>query len=199
MVLNKEAGWIFRDSNTIKTSLGYLVCSKCKGYYKLKDDELPTDFTGCECGNTLEFIENKDYLLNISQIPEYYDEYEELQKIINIVRTNAQKRKEFLEKLHKRIKTQEKLLNEIKHERVMEVKYNKWSLWDLLEEKGLDIKDQNVLIEDLMGQENKLMEYVKEKRNDTGIAEDLNNNYAKMGVLVVAIVLLSILTIYAIK
>jgi hypothetical protein len=31
----------------------YLVCRKCKGYYKLQKGESIEDFGGCECGGTL--------------------------------------------------------------------------------------------------------------------------------------------------
>ena len=35
---------------------GYLACSECKGYYKLKEEEHPEDFYDkCECGGRLEF------------------------------------------------------------------------------------------------------------------------------------------------
>jgi len=35
---------------------GYLVCDKCKGYYKLQPGESPEDFTNrCECGGKLEY------------------------------------------------------------------------------------------------------------------------------------------------
>ena len=31
--------------------MGYLVCDKCRGYYKLEPDESPDDFEDeCECG-----------------------------------------------------------------------------------------------------------------------------------------------------
>jgi len=43
---------------------GYLVCDKCKEYYKLQPGESPDDFTGeCECGGNLKFYENIDWLL----------------------------------------------------------------------------------------------------------------------------------------
>lgn len=200
MVLNKEVDLIFGNNNRSEISLGHLVCNKCRGYYKLKDNELPTDFTGCECGNTLEFIESNDFSLKISHIHEYYDEYKELQKIVDIVRIKAQERKEFLEQLHTRIKTQEKILNEIKQERITEVKDNKWSLWDLLEEKGLDIKGQKTLIEDIIEHENKLMGFVKEKRKDTGITKNIIGGYfVKIGGFAVLIAVLGILTIYVVK
>lgn len=39
--------------------MGYLVCDKCKGYYKLEPDESPEDFEEeCECGGKLEVVYN---------------------------------------------------------------------------------------------------------------------------------------------
>lgn len=41
--------------------MGYLVCSKCKSYYKLQSNESPKDFTDkCDCGAKLRYIENLD-------------------------------------------------------------------------------------------------------------------------------------------
>ncbi|UTB32897.1 MAG: MFS transporter [Methanobacterium sp. ERen5] len=41
--------------------MGYLVCSKCKSYYKLLSNESPKDFTDeCDCGGKLRYIENLD-------------------------------------------------------------------------------------------------------------------------------------------
>lgn len=201
MVLNKEVDWIFGNSNTTKISRGYLVCDKCSGYYKLKNEELPTDFSGCECGNTLRFVENTNYLSKIPEITQFYDEYEELQKIVDIVKTKAQKRKKFLENLHKRIKAQEKLLNEIRHERLMEVKHDKWSLWDVLDEESLnfDIKDQKAIIEEINQQQNKLMGIVKEKRENEVTKNTVNGYFLKISVLVVLVIILSVLAVYAIK
>ena len=33
--------------------MGYLVCEKCKGYYKLKKGESAQDFSKCECDGNL--------------------------------------------------------------------------------------------------------------------------------------------------
>jgi hypothetical protein len=41
--------------------MGYLICSKCKGYYKLKSGESPKDFISeCDCGGKIRYIENLD-------------------------------------------------------------------------------------------------------------------------------------------
>lgn len=36
---------------------GYLLCTKCGGYYEIKDDETPEDYAKCECGGKLEYKE----------------------------------------------------------------------------------------------------------------------------------------------
>ena len=35
--------------------MGYLVCEKCKGYYKLREDESWEDFSNCECDGNLKY------------------------------------------------------------------------------------------------------------------------------------------------
>lgn len=42
---------------------GYLLCDKCRGYYKLKSDESPRDFTNkCSCGGKIRFSKNIDVI-----------------------------------------------------------------------------------------------------------------------------------------
>lgn len=36
---------------------GYLVCTQCKGYYELQENESPEDFEKCECGGSLNYHE----------------------------------------------------------------------------------------------------------------------------------------------
>ena len=41
--------------------MGYLVCSKCKSYYKLQSGESAKDFVDdCDCGGKLRYVENLD-------------------------------------------------------------------------------------------------------------------------------------------
>ncbi|BDZ69217.1 MFS transporter [Methanobacterium ferruginis] len=41
--------------------MGYLICTKCKSYYKLQSDESPKDFVNeCDCGGKLRYVENLD-------------------------------------------------------------------------------------------------------------------------------------------
>lgn len=37
---------------------GYVICQNCGGYYELQEGESPEDFSSCECGGTLEYINN---------------------------------------------------------------------------------------------------------------------------------------------
>lgn len=47
--------------------MGYFLCEKCKGYYKLQVDESPEDFENiCACGGKLKYIENLDELISDS-------------------------------------------------------------------------------------------------------------------------------------
>lgn len=38
--------------------MSHLICEKCGGRYKLKKGESPNDFTSCECGGNLKYIQN---------------------------------------------------------------------------------------------------------------------------------------------
>ena len=41
--------------------MGYLICGKCKNYYKLQSDESAKDFVDhCDCGGKLRYVENLD-------------------------------------------------------------------------------------------------------------------------------------------
>jgi hypothetical protein len=37
--------------------MGYLICQRCGGYYKLQEDESPEDFESCHCGGQLVYSE----------------------------------------------------------------------------------------------------------------------------------------------
>ena len=41
--------------------MGYLICSKCKSYYKLQSGESAKNFVGnCDCGGKYRYVENLD-------------------------------------------------------------------------------------------------------------------------------------------
>lgn len=41
--------------------VGYLICTKCKGYYKLEPGESPKDYNSdCDCGGKIRHVENLD-------------------------------------------------------------------------------------------------------------------------------------------
>lgn len=206
---------------------GYLICNNCLGYYKLKENESPEDFKGCECGSPLEYRENinnlkkpgifssfnkfystyhePDYTYNTLDEfnNEYYDEYAELQQIVDIIRVKAQERKRFLEKLYENVKKQEIILNSINQEKIIEVRDNNWSLWNYLEEKNIekDLNDQKIIIDEILEQENRLLSHVKDKRNKKSFNTKTitNYSYGKISIMTLVIVLISIIAIYAVK
>ena len=43
--------------------MGYLICGKCKSYYKLQSDESAKNFVNdCDCGGKLRYVENLDFV-----------------------------------------------------------------------------------------------------------------------------------------
>ena len=43
--------------------MGYLICGKCKSYYKLQSEESAKNFVDdCDCGSALRFVENLDFV-----------------------------------------------------------------------------------------------------------------------------------------
>ena len=38
--------------------MGYLICEKCGGYYKLEKGESPEDFEACNCGGILSYVDS---------------------------------------------------------------------------------------------------------------------------------------------
>ena len=43
--------------------MGYLICGKCKGYYRLQSGESVKDFIdNCDCGGKLRYVENLDII-----------------------------------------------------------------------------------------------------------------------------------------
>jgi len=51
--------------------MGYLICGKCKSYYKLQSGESANDFVDyCDCGGKLRYVENLDIVdPNWKQVP----------------------------------------------------------------------------------------------------------------------------------
>jgi len=200
----------------LRENTGYLICHDCGGYYKLKENEYPEDFSSCECGGYLQYHENIDNFKKESpnhdnQISEeinadYYNEYEELEEIVSVIQAKANERKKFLENLSTNIEEQEKLLKTINFEknRASEgTESSDWPLWSFIEENGLknEINDQKMLIDEIMGQENKFLSKIREKRGIEASASKnkFNGFYIKVCVLAAIIILLGLLIIYLIK
>lgn len=187
----------FKNLKNSNKSNGYLVCHKCYGYYPLKEKELPDDFVECECGNDLEFYESIDDLTKIRGLKDpdasgknsemLYDDYKELQEIVNVLKSKSEKRKEFFEELSMRIEMQEEILNEIK--------YGEWKLWDTIEENSLynNIKGQKSVVENIIEQEDNFMSYIKEQRTKAESVENkvYKSHYVKIGVfLIIALIII---------
>jgi len=178
----------------------YLVCHKCYGYYPLKDNELPEDFVECECGNDLEFYENIDDLSKIkgpknntdeNNSEMFYDDYEELQEIVDVLKSKSEKRKEFFEELSTRIEMQEEILND--------VKYGEWKLWDAIEEKSLqnNIKGQKSVVETVIEQEDNFLSYIQQKRSKEGHAKSRSKLYYIIRIIVIlAVISIIILEVF---
>jgi len=189
----------FKNLKNPNKNRGYLVCHKCYGYYPLKENEFPDDFVECECGNDLEFYENIDDLTKLKSLknpdlyennPEMlYDDYKELQEIVNALKSKSEKRKEFFEELSTRIEIQEEILNDIK--------YGEWKLWDTIEEKSVynTIKGQKSIVENVIEQENTFLSHVKEQRSRAVNTENKSFTHTSVKISVLLIFILSIVLV----
>lgn len=222
----EELKRIYSKNKDKKKGKGYLICNTCSGYYKLKENESPEDFNRCECGGPLEYVENidhirktgissstgkykskysnPDYEFAIDELKEeYYDEYRELQQIVDIIGINAEERMEFLEKLYENVQKQEMILNNINQKKIIEVEDNKWSLWGLIEEKNIknDLSKQKMVMDDIIEKENRLLSYVKEKRGRKSLITKSINGYSywKISIITLIITFIGIITIYALR
>ena len=189
------------------TNNGYLVCSKCKGYYKLKDNEYFEDFEACECGNTLDYHQNIE-IPNISDSSNYnrnfqndFKKYQKEKKIVNKIKQDNIKRANIIEKLHNNVKEQEKLLNAIKTDKILQINDNEMALWNLIESHETENNPVNekMMIDNMREQENLLISKVHDKRKSESSNSPLKSYYGKMAVITLTIVILAIIGIYLIR
>jgi hypothetical protein len=142
-----------------KNLKGYLVCENCKGYYQLKDGESPEDFERCECGSPLDYYKTlKDFKIDLDRKNIQRREYAEIEKMVNILKTKTKERKLMINTLSKQGTVEDELLKDIKDD--------KWTLGDLLEEKSLqtDAESQKIFLDEIMRQEEKFNMILKEQR-----------------------------------
>ena len=170
---------------------GYLICHRCYGYYPLKENELPEDFLGCECGNNLEFHENIDDFMHIKGL-EDLDRNSELMddnynEIESVLRSKSEKRKEFFKDLSMRIKMQEDILTEIN--------YGESGLWDTLEEKSLNqgITEQSAA-SNIVVMEDNFLNHVKKQRSRVERAE--NHYFTEISAVLFVIAAFILLIVY---
>jgi len=81
--------------------MGYLICQKCKGYYKLQPGEKPEDFTDtCACGGNLRYAINMDVInTETPPINNPRNEKKEYQKSKNENKSNKTENKDNKSKL----------------------------------------------------------------------------------------------------
>lgn len=169
---------------------GYLFCRKCQGYYQLQDNESKDDFVSCECGWELEFYEtlpthSRDHYSGFDE----FDDSEEIEQLLTLLKSKSEKRKAIIKNLSNHIHIQEGLLNEIKEER--------WTLWDVLNERNLqsDIKNQKSLLDEIGENEDRLMSMIKEQRtraheSDKSTSTDLFKNIGTREVVILVFILI---------
>ncbi|AEG17520.1 hypothetical protein MSWAN_0481 [Methanobacterium paludis] len=136
-----------------------MVCENCKGYYQLKDGESPEDFERCECGSPLDYYKTlKDFKIELDRKNIQRREYAEIEKMVNILKTKTKERKLMINTLSKQGTVEDELLKDIKDD--------KWTLGDLLEEKRLqtDAESQKIFLDEIMRQEEKFNMILKEQR-----------------------------------
>lgn len=151
-----------------QSSNGYLVCENCNGYYQLQDGESPADFDFCECRGRLSFYNDFNQLNQVNYSNDSQEStlgYDDLQNIIVNLKNKAERRKELFEELSKKVEVQDELLNDIKE--------GNWSLWETVDQKGMhaNVKEQKKLIHNLLDEENN--DILNEKEIiDTVMAEE---------------------------
>lgn len=172
-------------------SNGYLYCRKCQGYYRLQDGESKDDFVSCECGLELEFIESlptqsSDHYSGLDEL----DDTEEIEQLLTLLKSKSAKRKAIIKNLSKHIHIQEELLNEIKEER--------WTVWDVLNERNLqaDIKNQKRLLDDISDNEDRLMSIVREQRTKAYESEKLTfTGFLKTPLFIILVVIVVVVVL----
>jgi hypothetical protein len=194
----------------MKKNNGYLICNNCFGYYKLKENESPEDFNGCECGSPLVYRENIDNLrTNISNSASKFDSsYNEPENdsnayddhndgISDVLSVESKEHEQYLEKLQETILNQDVVLEYIQEEQMMDGRYDKLPVWDIVEEKKIENELDTRMMNDMMEKENLFQFYIKNKRE----SESLRYNYShlKIGFVILLIAFLALIVIYAIK
>ena len=109
--------------------MGYLVCEKCKGYYKLREDESWEDFSKCECDGNLKYYHDiidfiQENLTLKKEISDYKLRFEDLENNYSKLNTENKSLIEnysFLKSVYNsveidnsRLKNENMQLNEIK-------------------------------------------------------------------------------------
>lgn len=192
MVSNNLKEILSKSHTSGMSNNGYLVCEECNGYYQLQEGEIYSDFDYCECGGSLSYF---------ADINEYYDlpeavftenninlaDDDEIRIVLINLKNKAEKRKKLFEELSQKLKVQENLLDDIKKE--------KWYLWedvdgessqedismqknllkDIIYNEKAYLFDEEVLMENIIDQESKLMNIIQNKRESLTSAKNFKD------------------------
>ena len=140
--------------------MGYLVCEKCKGYYKLREDESWEDFSNCECDGNLKYYRD---------IIDFIQENLILEEEIS----DFQLRFEDLEDSYSKLDTENKSLIE-------NYSFLK-SIYNSLEMDNSRLKDENMQLNEIKSDLAKFeseYENLKKRFSDLIIMRDLLDNEA---------------------
>ena len=191
---------------------GYLICNNCFGYYKLKENESPDDFKGCECGGPLEYRESIDNLrVTISNsssetdsrnnAPEndYNPYYSSNKEIPDILSSKSKEREKYIENLQETVLNEDVILKYINEEQILDDTHDKLPVSDLIEEKKIEdeFDTQNIMINDIMEKENLFQFYLKNKRENEFLR--YNYSYLKIGFIILLIAFLILVVMYSIR
>ncbi len=140
--------------------MGYLVCEKCKGYYKLREDESWEDFSNCECDGNLKYYHDiTDFIQENLKLEEEISDYK--------------LRFEDLEDNYSKLNTENKSL--IENYSFLKSVYNS------VEVDNSRLKDENMQLNEIKSNLSKFeseYENLKKRFSDLIIMRDLLDNEA---------------------
>jgi len=190
---------------------GYLICNNCFGYYKLKENESPDDFKGCECGSTLVYRENIDNLKlnNTNSASKTISSYNETEYDYSVFNEHndetsddlsiKSEREQYLEKLQETVLNKDIILKYVNEEQLLDDENDKFPVWDVIEEKEMEneFDNQNIMFNEVMEKENLFQSYIKNKRENEYLR--YNYSYLKVGFIILLIAFIILIIIYAMK
>jgi len=182
---------------------GYLVCSYCRGYYELQEDETPDDFERCECGNQLEFRQSMSQLHSNSYHDNFNEtdpnsEYDDFTEMENKNLDDSLNIKTIPLAENKSIVKQFPPQALVSKETIINIQQDNWDLWDMLDQfqSGEEYENQKMEGNDVI-EMNRLRMMVDQRKALEGNynqsrAQSASQRIGPIGFLSAAIVLLII-------